>query len=137
MAGEYDGSEPLKSLGGDLVPQVWDATLNGGNGGFRVVGPSDLGGGAPLAAPSGNIPLTTAATGAAAAVSSGACTYGFYLVAHPGNGSGLLWWGASGADLTHGAPLPAGGTQWIPCADAGAVFVVGDAVGLRYSGVRM
>jgi hypothetical protein len=36
VSGEYDGSEPIKSLGGDLIPQAWDPTLNGGDGGSRA-----------------------------------------------------------------------------------------------------
>lgn len=136
MAGEYDGSEPLRSNGGTLVPQVWDATLNGGSGGFRVVTPSDLAADAPLAAPSSNIARTLVGTGSAAALPSGACVKGFVLRAELSNGGGIVHWGKVGVDLTHGDQLGAGEAVFIRVTDTAAVSVIADSAACYVSGVR-
>jgi hypothetical protein len=136
MAGEYDGSEPLKSLGGDLVPQVWDPTLNGGNGGWRVIEPPDLGGAAPLAAPSSNIVRTSVAFDSAQhQVASGACTYGFYLANDP-DSADRLYYGKTGVDATHGDVLEPGERIWLPVSDSGAIYVMAAAASCFYRGVR-
>jgi len=131
----YDGSEPIKSLGGDLVPQVWDDTLNGGAGGWRVLTAADLGGQAPLGAPSSNIPRTAAATGSAAAVVAGACAYGFHLANDP-DSADRLYYGKAGVDATHGDVLEPGDRIWLPVADSGAIAVLGAAASVFYRGVR-
>jgi hypothetical protein len=135
MAGEYDGSEPIRSTGGVLVPQVWDETLNGGAGGFRVTTPADLGGSPPLSAPSSNIPRTSVSASVAAAVASGACTYGFYLE-NDSDSAGDLYYGAAGVDATRGGRLEPGERVWLPYLDSGAVYVLASAAGTYYRGVR-
>jgi hypothetical protein len=136
MAGEYDGSEPLRSDGGILVPQVWDATLNGGDGGFRVVTPADLAADAPLAAPSSNIARTAVGTGAAAPLPAGACVKGFLLQADMANGGGLVYWGKAGVDLTHGAQIAAGESVFIRVTDTAAIAAIADAAGCYVTGIR-
>lgn len=136
MAGEYDGSEPLKSLGGDLVPQVWDAALQGGAGAFRVLEPSDLGGQAPLAAPASNVPLTAVADdGAQHQVAAGACTNGLSLTNDHASAS-RLYYGAAGVDATHGDVLEPGDRAWLPVADSGAIYVMAAGPNVSYRGIR-
>lgn len=135
MAGEYDGSTPLKSMAGDLVPQAWDRTLNGGAGGFRVIEPADLGGSPPLSAPSSNIPRTAAPTDAAVPIGSGSCTYGFYLE-NDTDSAGDLYYGAAGVDATRGGRLEPGERVWLPYLDSGAVYVLAAAAATYYRGVR-
>jgi hypothetical protein len=135
VSGEYDGSEPIKSLGGDLIPQAWDPTLNGGDGGWRVVEPTDLAEGPPLAALSGNIPDTTVPTGSAVALPAGACARGLTLQALITNTDAVRW-GAAGVGTTSGGWLWPGDSAFVPVGDSAAVSVISATAGQVLAGVR-
>lgn len=132
----YDGSEPIKSLGGDLVPQVWDDTLGGGAGAWRVITVADMAGQPPLAAPSGNVPLTTVPNdGGQHALAGGTCVYGLQLTNDP-DSAARLYYGATGIDASRGDVLEPGDRAWVPVTDAGAVFVMAAGAGVQYRGLR-
>lgn len=126
----------LKDANGQAIPQAFDETLDGGNGDFTPVTPDMIGGAAPLAALSGNIPDTTVPTGSANALPAGACARGVWLQAFATNADAVRW-GAVGVGATSGGRLEPGDYVFVPVANSSVIFVISATASQKVAGVRI
>jgi len=120
IADSTDISTKLQS-----IIDIWEATPT-----VQIAGATFTADSVTLKVPTTISSGTKAVTGTQAALAS--TTPAKWVIITNANASGTVYWGATGITTSTGEPIYPMTSVWIPISDPAKIYVIGDAVTVRY-----